>query len=341
MQFNKSKIRHCLAIVVLICFLLIAAFTSIGLRRAISVKDNATLYLLWEPQAQFAGYYVAESLGFFRDEGIEIKIRHDLGIGESLQQVKSDPNAFVVTQFINYLNFLQQEPDVALLSIINKGCSLGWVSNSDKESLNTTEALKNQNLYSWWGPNDLLLRTFLKEKGVDTTNLKNRLSTKYPLPLPDKMLALAMSYNEATELGNFVEKKHSFTSYCELGQPVFEDVLVGAVLNGNNNQLRDRMVRAVWRGWDWSLANPTGAVDVVMQYNPKRGRHAQESMLKLFLNFLSKQEDQPDGYLKEIETIHKVAKHFSSSTQPLVAKLILDIQKSTNLREIEYKGQLR
>jgi NitT/TauT family transport system substrate-binding protein len=30
----------------------------------------------WTPQAQFAGYYVAQELGFYRDAGLNVTIEH-------------------------------------------------------------------------------------------------------------------------------------------------------------------------------------------------------------------------------------------------------------------------
>jgi len=36
--------------------------------------DNVTLQLRWVPQAQFIGYYVADTLGFYEQEGVSVSI---------------------------------------------------------------------------------------------------------------------------------------------------------------------------------------------------------------------------------------------------------------------------
>ena len=43
------------------------------------VEVNAQSIIItpkWTAQAQFAGYYVAEKMGFYKEEGLEVHIRH-------------------------------------------------------------------------------------------------------------------------------------------------------------------------------------------------------------------------------------------------------------------------
>lgn len=40
----------------------------------IHAADTLTLQLRWTPQAQFMGYYVADTLGLYAAEGLEIDI---------------------------------------------------------------------------------------------------------------------------------------------------------------------------------------------------------------------------------------------------------------------------
>src|SRR5690349_16313105 len=37
--------------------------------------DNVTLQLKWVTQAQFAGYYAAQALGYYKDFGLNVKLR--------------------------------------------------------------------------------------------------------------------------------------------------------------------------------------------------------------------------------------------------------------------------
>lgn len=43
-------------------------------------KDKLVLQLKWVPQAQFAGYFVAEEMGYFDEENLEVEIKSG-GVG--------------------------------------------------------------------------------------------------------------------------------------------------------------------------------------------------------------------------------------------------------------------
>ena len=40
-----------------------------------SAADNVTIQLKWVTQTQFAGYYVAQDKGFYKDEGLNVTIK--------------------------------------------------------------------------------------------------------------------------------------------------------------------------------------------------------------------------------------------------------------------------
>ncbi|MGH8858919.1 MAG: ABC transporter substrate-binding protein, partial [Polaromonas sp.] len=40
-----------------------------------SAADKVTVQLKWLPQAQFAGYYVAQSKGYYKAEGLDVTIK--------------------------------------------------------------------------------------------------------------------------------------------------------------------------------------------------------------------------------------------------------------------------
>lgn len=50
------------------CILLLTAFFSAGTTNAQSI----VLTPKWTAQAQFAGYYVAEKMGFYKEEGLDV-----------------------------------------------------------------------------------------------------------------------------------------------------------------------------------------------------------------------------------------------------------------------------
>src|SRR5512136_1934729 len=56
----------------LVCFLL-CCFT-VGARVGAAASTTVSFIPQWQPQAQFAGFYVAYEKGFYREEGLDVKI---------------------------------------------------------------------------------------------------------------------------------------------------------------------------------------------------------------------------------------------------------------------------
>jgi len=316
--------------------LLIAASTVYFAVFTRSTLEQATLFLLWEPQAQFLGYYVAENRGFFRDEGIQLSIRHDLAVGDSMKEILRSENNYVITQFVNVAEWLSHSPKIALLSVISKGCNLGWLRHKSDGQLDTL--LTQGRVFSWWGPHDILLRALLAIKGKKTTDLDERVTTDYIRPLPANSVALVMLYNEALD---YAETRNAeFVSYCDLKLGFFEDVLVGAV-PGKEKQfaLHQKMVRAIWKGWDWSIKHPTEAIDILMKLTPRKARREQEIQLERFSKTLMATEDSAAEYSDRIENVRRVVEASGLSFRRPLAETLSALARSRTLRSIEMRNE--
>jgi len=42
---------------------------------AVTAAEKVTIQLKWSPQAQFAGYYVAQAKGYYKDAGLDVTIK--------------------------------------------------------------------------------------------------------------------------------------------------------------------------------------------------------------------------------------------------------------------------
>jgi NitT/TauT family transport system substrate-binding protein len=46
-----------------------------GVGMSTHAADKVTVQLKWVPQAQFAGYYMAQAKGYYKDEGLDVTIK--------------------------------------------------------------------------------------------------------------------------------------------------------------------------------------------------------------------------------------------------------------------------
>ena len=51
-------------------------------------EDTIVFTPQWKPQAQFAGYYVAEAKGFYREAGVKVRIQHPTGTQSSISYLR-------------------------------------------------------------------------------------------------------------------------------------------------------------------------------------------------------------------------------------------------------------
>ncbi len=329
-QLRKFYLEIAVVLLVVVAFIIAVYFVMSS--KTESVRVN--LFLLWEPQAQFLGNYVAKDLGFFQDEGVDINIRHDLGVGNSMREIlKEDQDNYVVSQFINVLDWLGYEPSVELVSIISRGCNLGWATATTKEEI--MEILKKGSLYSWWGSEDILLRFILLSQNNDITNLTNRVTTQFPSVVTQNSAALVMAYNELKDFISIPERKVNFISYCEMGFPIFEDVLIGKISTDPQVlDLHKRVSRAMWKGWDWAVRHPKGAIDILMKQNPRLKRKRQEVQLEQFGSTLVQNDDFIESFENHINTTLDLINYDLIENSANVRKLIEKIQKSESLRFI-------
>ena len=56
--------------------ILIGILLSAWLMTDTANAQSITLIPKWTAQAQFAGYYVAEKMGFYKEEGLDVHIKH-------------------------------------------------------------------------------------------------------------------------------------------------------------------------------------------------------------------------------------------------------------------------
>ncbi|NGM82164.1 ABC transporter substrate-binding protein [Paenibacillus sp. 7124] len=243
------------------------------------------LQLKWVPQAQFAGYYVALSKGYYKDEGLDVQI---LPGGPDIvpeQQVAGGSADIGVDWVASLLTSQEQEmPLVQIAQIFQKS---GLVLVSKKSAnINTPADLKGKRVGNWMGGNEFeLLALFDKYKLDSGKDIK---FTKQGFTM-DQFLggeldaASAMTYNEyqvVLESGVKPEELNVIDMNDE-GVAMLEDNLFAnkGWLEANK-ETAAKFVRASLKGWKDAIADPAAAVDIVME-QAEAGSTTKEHQLKM------------------------------------------------------------
>jgi NitT/TauT family transport system substrate-binding protein len=156
---------------------------------------KASLYLLWIPQAQFAGYYMAEARGLYRARGIDLSLEHGGPDRDSLTRLgKAGGSAFATAWLAPALLARGRGLTVVHLSQVVQTSNLLLVAWKDR-GIRTIEDLDGRSVAIWDEPFLSTFLAFFGSKGVEPRLRRQHASIAIFLRRGVDACA-AMEYNE-------------------------------------------------------------------------------------------------------------------------------------------------
>jgi NitT/TauT family transport system substrate-binding protein len=243
-----------------------------------AAQDTLRLKLKWVPQAQFAGYYVAASKGYYADENLNVEI--DGGSTDvSPVQALVGGTADVVINWaadalasrekgVNLINIAQPFKNSALLLTCRK--DMGIATSAD---------FKGKTLGVWFGGNEYPFYAYMAKLGYPTQGgadgvevLKQGFNVD---PLLQKQAACVstMTYNEYGQVldGGLKPEDLVVFNYRDEGVGMLEDglyVLEDKLADPAFKDVLVRFVRASMKGWKDAVENPAEAAQIVVDSDP-------------------------------------------------------------------------
>lgn len=224
----------------------------------------------WLPQAQFAGYYAADKMGFYQSEGIDVKIVHpsaSVNAIESLINEKSDIiSLFLITAIasknsgVDLVNVGQLSQNSALLFVTKKESNINklsdltgkevgvWSSGFDEVG----KALIHSNNYQVkWIPILSTINLFLIG-GIDAMTV--------------------MWFNEYNQIINsgYNEDELKTFFFSDYGYNIPEDGIycLNKTLAKRKVDL-EKFTRATLKGWEYAKEHRTETLDIVLEIMKK------------------------------------------------------------------------
>ena len=204
----------------------------------------------WTAQAQFAGYYVAEAKGFYREAGVKVRIEHPTPTQPAMARLQQNRCQATTLQLCQA--FKQKGARVGIWSV-GFGQLAICMSIMDHLNYEFVRFAQNVNLFV--------------AGALDAT--------------------LAMSYNEYYQLvqaGITVTDKNVYR-FCDHGYNVQEDgVYMARSYYEKHRDKAMRFAQASKKGWEYAVKHPDEALDIVMKYVDREkigtNRVMQQLMLK-------------------------------------------------------------
>ena len=235
----------------------------------------------WTAQAQFAGYYVAQEKGFYKEAGINVEIVHPSVTQSAMSRIRNNESHATTLQLVQAMDIIDN--GIPLVNILQTSMNNALVIVSRRNKNPLTQ--KGAKVGIWnAGFGQLAICMSIKD-GLDYEWIP--IASSINLFVSGAIDAtLAMSYNEYYQLkqtGISLTKDNVYR-FCDHGYNVQEDgiYMTREYYNKHKDQAR-RFAAASRKGWEWAAAHPEETLEIVMQYVQKEHIATNRVLQKLML----------------------------------------------------------
>jgi NitT/TauT family transport system substrate-binding protein len=267
-------------------------------------QDSVRLQLQWVPQAQFGGYFAAQELGYYDDEGLDVDFI-DGGPDVIPQQVGSaaDGPEFTISWVPKVLQAREEESDLVNIAQIFQRAgtlSVAWADSG----ITSPEDFAGKKVGVWDFGNELEVVASARFAGLepgedfevviqpfDMTLLLNAADGCEAADTDCVDVAEAMIYNEYAQLletdnpetGQLYQPEDlNVIDYNEVGTAMLQDALFARaawLAEDGNEDITVRFLRASFRGWIHCRDNPDDCVQYVTEAGSTLGAGHQAWMM--------------------------------------------------------------
>jgi NitT/TauT family transport system substrate-binding protein len=240
----------------------------------------------WFPQAQFAGYFVAQNKGFYAEEGLNVTILDGGNVNPTVQ-VASGNADFGTDWIANMLVQRDQGLEVVQIAQIYQDSGYRMVALRDS-GIEEFADLAGRRVGVWAFGNEFVAQAVFAAEDL-TSNLDPTVTNPDvetvvyafdpALVFPNEVdVASAMIYNEVDQIVGlgYPLDTLNLLDPADIDAALLEDLIFttpallesedfkGSGLSGR--EVAERFLRATLRGWEYAVDNQEEAVQIVLEY---------------------------------------------------------------------------
>ena len=227
-------------------------------------NDTIVFMPQWTAQAQFAGYYVAETMGFYREAGVKVRIEHPSATLSAMERLRRKECHATTMQLCQALEIV--DDGMPMVNILQTSMNNAMVIVSARNKNPLTQKGERVGIWSV-GFGQLAMCMSIK----DNLNYQwVRFAQNVNLFVAGVLDAtLAMSYNEYYQLmqAGISMNDQNVYRFCDHGYNIQEDGLyVSREYYEKHRDQAKRFAAASRKGWEWAAQHPEETLDIVMKY---------------------------------------------------------------------------
>lgn len=258
-----KKLSLWIAAVLIVCAIVVQK--TVAHTDSPEVQNDTIVFMpQWTAQAQFAGYYVAEEKGFYRDAGVKVKIIHPSATRSSMDQLSKNECQATTMQLCQALEIV--DDGMPMVNILQTSMNNAMVIVSARNKNPLTQKGERVGIWSVGFGQLAMCMSF-----------KDNLNYQWVLFAQNVNLfvagvldaTLAMSYNEYYQLmqAGISMNDQNVYRFCDHGYNIQEDGLyVSREYYEEHRDQAKRFAAASRKGWEWAAQHPEETLDIVMKY---------------------------------------------------------------------------
>ena len=290
---------------------LLLFMTMVATFQTATAQDETIVFTpQWTAQAQFAGYYVAEARGFYREAGVKVKIEHPSATQPAMTRLRNNECQATTLQLCQAMEIVDE--GIPLVNILQTSMNNAMVIVSARDKDPLTQKGARVGIWSV-GFGQLAICMSIKDH-LDYEWI--RFAQNVNLFVAGALDAtLAMSYNEYYQLvqaGIKMTDKNVYR-FCDHGYNVQEDgVYMTRDYYAKHKDQARRFAQASRKGWEWAAQHPDEALDIVMQYVDKNHIATNRVMQRLMLKEVLRLQVDRESKKREFRLRPDMVKRASS-----------------------------
>ncbi len=275
--------------------------------------QKVVLQLSWKNQFQFAGYYVAKEMGFYKDAGIDVEIKEFTKSTDLSDVVQSGKADFAIGRSSLLIDKINGKDVVALGAIFQESPLV--LMSLDNTGINSVKDLKNKRIMLTNDARDTAsIMAMLFSNGItrddvtilphsfnldDIINKKTDAMASYISNEPIRMEDKGIKYKI------FDPKDYGFHFYSDI-------LFTSSAFIKKNPKLTKDFYEATMKGWKFAFDNVLETAEIIdKHYNTQHKTLIQLIKEGEILKHLAIKQDTPLGYLdkdklNDIVKVYKV-----------------------------------
>jgi two-component system, sensor histidine kinase and response regulator len=257
----------------LICGMLLVAFPVIAQDAGSRRLGSIDMQLRWLPQFQFAGYYAAVEKGYYREEGLEVRLHHGAPDRQPVTEVLAGRAQYAEGNSEVLLARLNGKPLVALAAIFQHSPSV--LLALSKSGINSPHDLIGKKVMFMDSKNDPDFLTMLINESIPTERLTILPSS---FNFDDLITGKVDAFNSYLTNEPFLLKQRNI-EYTVINPRIYRVDFYSDVLFTSESEIRDHpkrvmaMRRATIKGWQYAMEHPAEIIDLLIsKYQVQKSR---------------------------------------------------------------------